>query len=109
MFDTVKEPVQFGAPGTAVGLIKLGFKILQRLFPGFVHLQCTFQILDIVHGLEFRNARAQHHDKQRYEQVGVVVQRQVGFVAKSLESKTEVVVSFMVNCKFRVLTLQTLW
>lgn len=52
MLDTVKEPVQFCCPRTAIGFEQLILKVLQGFFFVLLHSQGFAQVSDVVDGLE---------------------------------------------------------
>lgn len=87
VLDTVKEPVKLGAPSATVRLIKLCLKVLQCLLATLVHLQRSAQVLNIFQCLQLGYARPEHHHKERYKQVGVIVKCKVRLIAKSLKSR----------------------
>lgn len=115
VFDTVKEPIELGAPGAAVRLVQLLLKVISRLLPrGRIHLERPPQVLHIVHRLQLGNANSEHHHKESHQQVGVVVQRQVGVVAELLKTggkreKTSLIKTFQMTHSSAALTPETPW
>ena len=85
MFDTMKEPIEFGGPRSAVGVVEHGLEVLEGLLVRLLDGERLSQVAHIVDALQLRDPRRQHHREKSYEQIGVSAESQVGFTAQLLQ------------------------
>ena len=85
MFDTMKEPIEFGGPRSAVGVVEHGLEVLEGLLVRLLDGERLAEVADVVDALQLRDSRREHHREKSYEQIGVSAEREVGFAAQFLE------------------------
>ena len=87
MLETVKEPIDFGGPGSSVGVTAHVLEIFQCLLVRLFDGERLAEVSDVVDTLELRDAGWQHHGEERDEEVGVLAQSQVSATAQFLEQE----------------------
>lgn len=83
----VKDPVHLRAPAAVVSVVHLLHEVVQGLLLRLVQGQGLPDVSDVVERLQLRHSRAQHHGEEVDEEVGVLPDCQVRFVAHLLESE----------------------
>ena len=92
--------VDGGLPAVLDGLAELVAEVFQSLLLRQVGHEGVAEVVDVLRRHQLRDSRRHHHHEEREQQVGVLAEDQVGFLAEILESVTNKHTSSITYIKF---------